>query len=35
MRKIDNIVNENLSKVKGMTDTPLNFVEATVEKMLN
>lgn len=31
-KEIDKVVNENLSKVKGIADMPLNFVEATVEK---
>ena len=31
-KEIDIVVNENLSKVKGIADMPLNFMEATVEK---
>lgn len=31
-KEIDNVVNENLGKVKGIANMPLNFVEDTVEK---
>lgn len=31
-KEIEKVVNENLSKVKGVADTPLNFVETTIEK---